>query len=169
MVDDPKDGNEEAAKPEGEDKPAPKKRTTKRAVAARKTTEPKETPKAEETGSENAKGSAGPGTGDMNWDKAKAAMSEVDWGSRGYQLKRGVLMILAVIAAWVSRSFIGIMAVANFVYVMITLERLQPLSDLSGRIAAYIHQLYDFIGYHSDEPVWPFAPFPEAAEREKAD
>ncbi len=130
-------------------------------VAARKTTEA--------TNGDNMSDRSGPGTGDMNWGKAKEAISGVDWGSRVYQLKRVVLMFLAAIAAAVSRSIIFAMATANFLYVFITLERLTALSELSGRLSAYVNQLYDFIGYHSDEPVFPFAPFPEAVERKRAD
>jgi hypothetical protein len=152
MADEPNDSSQD----EGEDaKPA------KKPVAARKTTEP--------TNGDNMSDKSGPGTGDMNWDKAKEAISDVDWDSRVYQLKRVLLMFLAAIAAAVSRSVIFAMATANFLYVFITLERLTALSELSGRLSAYVSQLYDFIGYHSDEPVFPFAPFPEAAERQKAD
>jgi hypothetical protein len=133
----------------------------KKPVASRKTTEP--------TNGGEANEKAGPGTGDMNWDKAKEAISDVDWDSRGYQLKRGGLMILAAIAAAISRSIIFAMATANFLYVFIMLERLTALSELSGRLSAYVNQLYDYIGYHSDEPVFPFAPFPEAAKRHRAD
>jgi hypothetical protein len=186
MVDEPKDenGNEntgdDAKKDEGASnapaakKPAAKKTTTRRTPAKRKTTEPEPVAaKAEDTGSSSgAEGEgthAGPGTGDMNWDKAKEAMSDIDWDSRVYQLKRGILMLLAAFAGAVARSVLFILAGANFLYVFFTLDRLNPVSDLCGRLSAYINQLYDFIGYHSDEPVWPFAPFPEAAKRQKVD
>ena len=183
MVDEPKDenGNEntgdDAKKDEGEAKaPAAKKpaakKTSRRTPAKRKTTEPETVDaKAEDTGSSSgAEGThAGPGTGDMNWDKAKKAMSDIDWDSRLYQLKRGILMLLAAFAGAVARSILFVLAGANFLYVFFTLDCLNPVSDLCGRLSAYINQLYDFIGYHSDEPVWPFAPFPEAAKRQKVD
>jgi len=152
------DAPEEAKKP-------PKAK--KKAVSKRSTTEPTE--KTQPDSKPESEGNAGPGTGDMNWDKAKEAMSDVDWDSRIYQLKRLVLMILAGMASAVSRAVIVLFATVNFIYAFITLERLEPLSDFCGRLSAYISQLYDFIGYHSDEPVFPFAPFPEAAKRHKAD
>ena len=167
MVDEPTDNNSEDTSENNEDeaaKPA-KKAAPKKSVAKRSTTEPE----ASDVEPDNGQERAGPGTGDMNWDKAKEAMSDVDWDSRVYQLKRGILMLLAAFASGVARFIIGVLAVANFLYIMLTLERLKPLSDLSGRLAAYIHQLYDFIGYHSDEAVWPFADFPEAAERARSD
>jgi hypothetical protein len=155
MVDENNEGSPEEAK----DAPKAKKKS----VSKRATTEPVEKP------SPQSEGNAGPGTGDMNWDKAKEAMSDVDWDSRIYQLKRLGLMILASMAAAVSRSVIILFATVNFIYAFITLDRLEPLSDFCGRLSAYINQLYDFIGYHSDEAVFPFAPFPEAAKRHKAD
>jgi hypothetical protein len=162
MVDENNEDTPQDDSPE-EAKPAPK--APKKTVSKRSTTEPVEKPKP----TTDSEGNSGPGTGDMNWDKAKEAVSDVDWDSRIYQLKRLFLMFLASLAAAVARTVIILFATVNFIYAFITLDRLTPLSDLCGRLSAYISQCYDFIGYHSDEPVFPFADFPEAAERKKAE
>jgi len=163
MVDETPEENtngDDAAKPDAEQKPA---KPRKRAVAARKTTEPTATEAsgASSAGDDSAGSQNGPGTGDMNWDKAKETLSEVDWDSRGENLLRFGLMLLAMVAVRIAQFLIYSMAIANFLYVMITRERLKALSEVSARLTAYVGQLLDFISYRTDGPVFPFAPFPE--------
>ena len=135
----------------------------KKTVAARKSSPPSKTDKNNSDNGGNG-GNGGPGTGDMNWDKAKETLSEVDWNSRGDNLLRAGLMILAAIAIGFCRFLIYAMATANFLYVMLTKERLNALSELSARLTIYVHQLFDFISYTTDGPVFPFAPFPDLPE-----
>ena len=163
MVDETPEENtngDDATKPDAEEKSA---KPRKRAVKPRKTTDP--TPSettAESNSNSDPNGSqSSPGTGDMNWDKAKETLSEVDWDSRGENLLRFGLMLLAMLAVGISQFLIYTMAITNFIYVIITCERLSALSEVSSKLIIYVDQLLSFISYRTDGPVFPFAPFPE--------
>ena len=168
--DTPEDSSGDASKDEKTPakKPAAKRTTRKKASPPA----PVDEPVAEEStdaDAETADDANGKTDANMNWDKAKETLAEVDWDSRLYHLKRLVMMLAAAIVIWFSSWLFVAIAGAHWLYVFITLDRIEALTTMMGRLGAYIHQLWDYIGYHSDEAVWPFAPFPEAAERQQAD
>ena len=168
--DKPEDSSEDASKDEKmpAKKPAAKRTTRKKATPPAAVEQPAADADAE-SAEEKAEDAKGKSDANMNWDKAKETLAEVDWDSRLYHLKRLVMMVVAAIAIWMSAWLFLAIAGAHWLYVFITLDRIEALTNMMGRLAAYIHQLWDYIGYHSDEAIWPFAPFPEAAERQQAD
>ena len=82
-------------------------------------------------------------------------------------LLRGLLMILAAIAVEISIFLLYVMTVAHFFYQLVMAKPLDRVTELCGRLSAFSHKLLDFIGYHSDKPVFPFAPFPEASPQDE--
>lgn len=100
------------------------------------------------------------------WDQTAETLSKVDWGQRGRHLFRLVLMLFAGIAAELSVFVIYFLTAVHFLYTLVTGQKLVELTAVCGRFTAYIKQLLDFISYRSDEPLFPFAPFPEAEDAE---
>ena len=112
--------------------------------------------------------SAPPPTDDSKdlWDQTADSLSEVDWSTRGRHLFRLVLMLFAGIAAELSVLVVYFLTAVHFLYTLVTAKRLDELTTTCGRFSAYVKKLLDFISYRSDEPLFPFAPFPEAEDKE---
>lgn len=100
------------------------------------------------------------------WDQTAESLAKVDWGQRGRHLFRVVLMLFAAIAAELSVVVIYFLTTVHFLYTLITGQKLDELTAVCGRFTAYVRRLLDFISYRSDEPIFPFAPFPEAEDTE---
>ncbi len=116
----------------------------------------------ETTSTEDANAS----NGRPNWDRPRQNTDNVDWAARGPIVFRFIVSLFAMGVVGMATGIIYMMMLAHFVYSVITRERLDPLSELSGRISAYVRQLLDFVSCYSDEPIFPFAPFPEASDTE---
>ncbi|MFN3233345.1 MAG: DUF4389 domain-containing protein [Alphaproteobacteria bacterium] len=101
--------------------------------------------------------------------KAKEKIEEVDWGYRGRQLVRGILMVAAGFAATIAMYVIFVIAFVQWVYAMFTKEQMEAAAEFNARLALYIRELLDFIGYRKNDAVFPFAPFPELPDDPVAD
>lgn len=130
---------------------APKKQRSSSASAASKTAEKKAVPsESKEDGSEDL------------WDQTAESLSKVDWGLRGRHIFRLVLMLFAAVAAELSVLVIYFLTAVHFFYTLVMGQKLDELNTVCGRFTVYVKQLLDFISYRSDEPLFPFAPFPDA-------
>ena len=102
-------------------------------------------------------------TGEPNaWDKTKEAAAKVDWQLRGRHLLRLLLMFLAGAGVSVSVSVLFLLTFVQFIFIMITGDKLATATDFCSRLSIYIKHLLDFICYKSNEPLFPLAPFPES-------
>lgn len=153
-------------------KKAPRKRTrataaSKPKAAASKSTAAVSTSKNDKTAQKKAAPPKPPqGQSEDLWDQTAESFSKVDWGQRGRHLFRVVLMLFAAVAAELSVFVIYFLTTVHFLYTLITGQKLDELTAVCGRFTAYIRRLLDFISYRSDEPLFPFAPFPEVEDTE---
>ena len=77
---------------------------------------------------------------------------------------RLIPMIAALIAAEIAATILGIVTLVQVVHTLVVAEVNQELRIMSNRLVEYLRQLYRYVTYQSDEPVFPFAPFPQARD-----
>ena len=70
----------------------------------------------------------------------------------------------AAIAGNLAVTVLGILTLVQVVHALLLGELNAELRSMCGRTVTYIRQLYDYMSWQSDEPVFPFAPFPERDE-----
>ena len=94
-------------------------------------------------------------------EQASASFAKVDWALRGRHLFRLVLMLFAAVAIEVSVFVIYLLTAGHFLYTLVVGTKLDEITQVCTRFTLYVKQLLDFVCYRSDEPLFPFAPFPD--------
>ena len=87
-----------------------------------------------------------------------------DWELRVRHLVRLLLMIVAGFGVSITVSVLYAITFVQFIYIMVTGEKLTAATHFCSRLSIYVHQLLDFICYRSNDVIFPLAPFPEAPE-----
>lgn len=145
---------EKPAQPEAETPAAPPEKKEKKAKA----------PKAEEGTTAPEPAEPVDATADDSGAEAKKPKSDFDWQLRVQHLLRFVLMLIAGVGVSITASVLYAITFVQFIYILVTGEKLNAATQFCSRLSIYVHQLLDFICYRSNDVIFPLAAFPEAPD-----
>ena len=72
------------------------------------------------------------------------------------QLIRGLYMILFAIIADISLSIIGLIAVFQFIYSLITARLQRNAVQFGEEMSGYLARIVQFLTYNTESKPWPF-------------
>jgi len=86
--------------------------------------------------------------------------------SNEYEGKPALIRILFVIVFWfafyVSQFVVGVVTIAQCVFVLITGKPNQYLMQLGDSLAKYVSEILSFVTFNTDKRPFPFAEFPKS-------
>ncbi len=59
-----------------------------------------------------------------------------------------------------------LLGVVQFIYIAVTKSKNQEMVDFSMDLLRYLGEVLAFIGFQTDKPPFPFAPFPSSAHKD---
>ena len=91
-------------------------------------------------------------------DAASAPKEESIW-------LRLVFILLFVVIFNLAEAVLWAMVVVQFLVRVVTGRPLPQLTEFGGRLAAFLQQVIRFLTFGTDGMPWPFAPWPDGADR----
>lgn len=86
--------------------------------------------------------------------------------SHEYEGKSALIRVLFVIVFWfafyVSQIVIGVVAIAQCAFVLLTGKPNQYLMQLGDSLAKYVSEILCFVTFNTDKRPFPFAEFPKS-------
>lgn len=74
---------------------------------------------------------------------------------------RALFMVLFFIAYLIARFIITVLAVFQFLTVLITRQANQPLLRLGNNLSQYVYQIFRFLTFNSEDHPFPFGAWPD--------
>lgn len=75
---------------------------------------------------------------------------------------RGLLMLILALCYQLASTLLGLLALMQFVLVLLTRNHNERLSRFSSSMGQYLRQIAAFMGFASEEPAFPFSDWPSA-------
>ena len=73
---------------------------------------------------------------------------------------RGLLMVLMALAFQLASTLLGLLAVVQFVMVLVSEKPNERLSVFAQGLGQYLRQISEFVGFSSDTLPFPFSDWP---------
>lgn len=73
---------------------------------------------------------------------------------------RGLLMVLMALAFQLASTLLGLLAVVQFVLVLVSEKPNERLSAFAQSLGQYLRQISEFVGFSSEDLPFPFADWP---------
>ncbi len=86
----------------------------------------------------------------------------------GEHWTRLIYMLLSSVFLYIASLLAGVLVVAQFVFAIVTGAPNQRLRAFGWEISTYIHQVWQFLSYNSEEKAFPFSDWPQAPTPEAA-
>ena len=87
----------------------------------------------------------------------KAALTNLDtW-------KRGLFMVLFAIISWLAKWVVNIVALLQFITVLITGQTNASVLPFGQNLSTYLYQITLFLTFKTEVMPFPFTPFPDEA------
>ena len=83
--------------------------------------------------------------------------------------KRGLLMLLMGIAFHVASTMLCLLALVQFVLVLLKLGASPQLQAFARSLGLYLRQIAEFVGFAVEDAPFPFADWPSVAAAEASD
>jgi len=77
---------------------------------------------------------------------------------------RAAIMLLFLIICELGKVILGLVALAQFIFVLLTGSANENLQRFGKSMGIYLQQVIEFLSYNQEEKPFPFAPWPEAGE-----
>ena len=96
-------------------------------------------------------------------EKTKATLTNLDsW-------KRGLFMIVFVIISGAAKFIVTLVAVFQFITLIIKGQKNENLIPLGQNLSTYLYQITLFLTFNSNDMPFPFMDFPDGVPRSKLD
>ncbi len=80
----------------------------------------------------------------------------------GEHWTRLIYMLLSSVFLYIASLLGGVLVVAQFVFAIVTGAPNERLRALGWEISTYIHQVWQFLSYNSEDKAFPFSDWPQA-------
>jgi hypothetical protein len=77
---------------------------------------------------------------------------------------RGLLMVVMALAFHLASMLLGLLAVVQFVLVLVTEKPNERLSAFAQGLGQYLRQISEFVGFSTEELPFPFSDWPASSE-----
>jgi len=75
---------------------------------------------------------------------------------------RGLIMLLFMIGFWVGQSLLNLLAVVQFIWLLVSHEPNQPLARFGRSLSAWLAEVGQFLSCASEEKPFPWRSWPDA-------
>ncbi len=74
---------------------------------------------------------------------------------------RGLFMLLFLVAYNIAEFIIVLLAIFQFVAVLVTGRANEPLLEFGNNLSVYVYEVFQFLTFNSEIRPFPFSPWPE--------